>query len=615
MASVNKASVNKATTTREKKLKIHLEDVVNIMDLPSAGGIPDIKLRYADKKLESERKQKQAQLFRLYVNPKEQAITYKGLVQQIRESKGSTDEHFLRRIALCAICRLLCPSTKSQVSSEYLNLMLDDSDVNKINWATLTLDHLIASFKQYKNNKQTNLAGNLALLQVWYWEKFYVNKVKHNIDIEYSPRQKPLIQSWDKEKVAKKEKASFAEGDANKFVLPDISDEEIEPFCKKGNKCTWHKGQHKRHEEGESEHDEDKGESEHDEEQRESREHDSKTPAKRQQGLSGTNLGDEDDTSSKANGTVRRSNRKSKTNKEDEYSYYDHEKRQLRGLKETLQWVNRQDDKTPLAQIAEITLKKSSLHSLTANKLPDNDARYVDSLAIDAGIYINRPPEGEFDIRDGKKIFVESTINVQKLVADIENHCIARSSRIDKAHSIERIIAYLDHDMIFLPLNSGLHWYLAALDAAEREVQILNSAPGVGPTDELDHALEAITAWFQKAEERIKQLPNPTNWPDFNVASWNKTTIKGLPTQKDGYTRSSKDIDMYRRQLAHDILNSDRNSLRKKQQPDQTKAIPEDGVSTKKERGPGRAPGIYLHGRYGFRIDIRLKSNILPFAQ
>lgn len=104
------------------------------------------------------------------------------------------------------------------------------------------------------------------------------------------------------------------------------------PFCKKGDKCTWHKGQHKRHEEGESEYDEDEGESEHDEEQRESREHDSETPAKRQQGLSGTNLGDEDDTNSKANGTPRRSNRKSKINKEDEYSYYDHEKRQLRGM-------------------------------------------------------------------------------------------------------------------------------------------------------------------------------------------------------------------------------------------------------------------------------------------
>lgn len=42
---------------------------------------------------------------------------------------------------------------------------------------------------------------------------------------------------------------------------------------------------------------------------------------------------------------------------------------------------------------------------------------------------------------------------------------------------------------IFLPLNSGLHWYLAALDAPKREVQILNSAPGVGPTDELDYAV------------------------------------------------------------------------------------------------------------------------------
>ena len=45
-----------------------------------------------------------------------------------------------------------------------------------------------------------------------------------------------------------------------------------------------------------------------------------------------------------------------------------------------------------------------------------------------------------------------------------------------------------------------------------------------------------------------------------------------------------KDIDMYRRELAHDILNSDRNLLRENQQPDQTKAISEDGVSTIKRK-------------------------------
>ena len=37
---------------------------------------------------------------------------------------------------------------------------------------------------------------------------------------------------------------------------------------------------------------------------------------------------------------------------------------------------------------------------------------------------------------------------MQKLVADIENHTIARSSKIDKSRSIARIIAYLDHDMV-----------------------------------------------------------------------------------------------------------------------------------------------------------------------
>ena len=71
------------------------------------------------------------------------------------------------------------------------------------------------------------------------------------------------------------------------------------------------------------------------------------TPAKRQRGPSEinspsaeeytTHLADEDTTNINANGTLRRSDRKSTSivKKEDEYSCYDHEKRQLCGMLHT----------------------------------------------------------------------------------------------------------------------------------------------------------------------------------------------------------------------------------------------------------------------------------------
>lgn len=103
------------------------------------------------------------------------------------------------------------------------------------------------------------------------------------------------------------------------------------PFSRKRDKCTCYKGPHRRQDEEEK-----------------NLVNMTTPPAKRQRGPSEinspsveedttTHLADEDTTIINANGTLRRSNRKSTSlvKKEDEYSCYNHEKRQLCGMLHT----------------------------------------------------------------------------------------------------------------------------------------------------------------------------------------------------------------------------------------------------------------------------------------
>lgn len=118
----------------DTKIRMVLKDVVHILDLPDEGETPDVKAKHKDEKVEAQRRKKQHELFNNYKDTTG-SITFKGLVEQINENKGSTDEHFVRRFLLCAICRHMCPATKATVSSDYLKLMLDVNDIKQVNWA------------------------------------------------------------------------------------------------------------------------------------------------------------------------------------------------------------------------------------------------------------------------------------------------------------------------------------------------------------------------------------------------------------------------------------------------------------------------------------------------
>jgi hypothetical protein len=147
-------------------LHIHLQDVANILGLPWEGGEPNLEDINPKDDTERARARKKEELYQLYKDGAGSAITYDGLVRQIKQEKGSTDEHFIRRFTLCAICRLLCPTSKYTVSAKYLWLMVELEDMDEVNWSRLTLDFLMDGIKEYRTRGRVNLYGNLPLLQV-----------------------------------------------------------------------------------------------------------------------------------------------------------------------------------------------------------------------------------------------------------------------------------------------------------------------------------------------------------------------------------------------------------------------------------------------------------------
>jgi hypothetical protein len=142
-----------------KSVTITVQDVENLMGLPSQGNDfhPIASQRtsalYAELKDKRELKEK-----------KETGITYDSLLQKMK-NKDVPLEEFLQCFVLYAIGKILCPTTGLTINAKYLSLVDSIQKVRSINWAKLTLDHLIQSIVNFKQGK-VNLEGNLPLLQV-----------------------------------------------------------------------------------------------------------------------------------------------------------------------------------------------------------------------------------------------------------------------------------------------------------------------------------------------------------------------------------------------------------------------------------------------------------------
>ncbi|CAL4992190.1 unnamed protein product [Urochloa decumbens] len=178
-------------------------DVYYILGLVDKGEKIEIVRKHADRKW-----------FDLYREKGDTAITFKYLEERIPKEKDA--DHFSRMFVLYAIGTILAPSSKEFVSSNNLELVVDVSRIKGFNWARFTLDHLLENLAAFKTSKRTGLVGNLALLQVWFFEHFQAAGDCFN----YALHEHPLIRNWDHDKVVKRARLeSIKKFGAEKVVI------------------------------------------------------------------------------------------------------------------------------------------------------------------------------------------------------------------------------------------------------------------------------------------------------------------------------------------------------------------------------------------------------------
>lgn len=84
----------------------------------------------------------------------------------------------------------------------------------------------------------------------------------------------------------------------------------------------------------------------------------------------------------------------------------------------------------------------------------------------------------------------------------------------------QRVLSYLDHDMVFIPINiENTHWYLSVVNAKEYEIQVLDSMGNTFGRQDLTLTIKGM----QKQIDIVSQLKNLNKdhkWPDIQVSSW-----------------------------------------------------------------------------------------------
>jgi hypothetical protein len=105
------------------------------------------------------------ELFNKYALKDSTAIYYTRMKDYFKDNE-SYDDDFVRLFVLFCIGFYLCPTLQTYVKSDYLGLIEDIDNIKNLNWTSLVVNYLISSIREYKEQKATNLKGNLALLQV-----------------------------------------------------------------------------------------------------------------------------------------------------------------------------------------------------------------------------------------------------------------------------------------------------------------------------------------------------------------------------------------------------------------------------------------------------------------
>ncbi|PUZ60949.1 hypothetical protein GQ55_4G224400 [Panicum hallii var. hallii] len=204
-------------------------------------------------------------------------------------------------------------------------------------------------------------------------------------------------------------------------------------------------------------------------------------------------------------------------------------------------YICTKEDKDIIEKIKSQPLKKVLVHIngafLTRELLEClfHKTAHMDGDVISAYINLIRAEE-HLRNRKGGKVFLENTFisSILKRDGDIDVEQInTKQDTIQK-----RVDNYLKHDMIFSPINIKMsHWYLAVVNAQEREIHVLDSLSGAMHREDLKKILIGLQRQISIVAG-LKELKNHM-WKDLQVAEWTIIEKITRPMQTDGYITSS----------------------------------------------------------------------------
>ncbi|KAL6659064.1 hypothetical protein ACP70R_003104 [Stipagrostis hirtigluma subsp. patula] len=185
-----------------------------------------------------------------------------------------------------------------------------------------------------------------------------------------------------------------------------------------------------------------------------------------------------------------------------------------------IEYIKSLPNKGTLVEIGDAFIDKIHMECLF------HDDMKLNGDVISAYIHCIRDEEHLLH-REGGKVFLENTYISSILKRDGAYEISYKADTI-----ASRVNNYLDHDMIFLPINiEESHWYLAVVNSRKREIQVLDSIGTMDRTD-LKTTLKGLQRHINLVAQH-KEL-NQHNWKDLEVETWPVMEVFEQPMQTDG---------------------------------------------------------------------------------
>ncbi|XP_035814806.1 uncharacterized protein [Zea mays] len=211
---------------------------------------------------------------------------------------------------------------------------------------------------------------------------------------------------------------------------------------------------------------------------------------------------------------------------------------------------------------------------------------YLGDEVIDC--YINLiKAQKHLKCRSGGRVHIENAFqfNFLKRDGDLEIKTEELYPIKDMTHicsAERRVLLYLDHDMVFIPINiRETHWYLAVIHARNMEIQVLDSLGTSQDRKDLTDSIKGLQRQIDMISQR-KELKDH-RWPDLQIASWSLREIDmGYAKQTDSSSCglfllnyieywtgdelsdsfTQDDMSHFRKKMAAILLSSDLNKRR-----------------------------------------------------